>query len=159
MERYVPSEHVCSLPSHLSKHTHTHTYPCTCTCTQMHIQTHAHVHKCTYKHTQVRCILWSADDSHLISCSMDGAIYEWNVQACKRENESVLKGCSYTSLAITPDLRTTFAVGSDRTLKEIILQDSNVSTSHLCMYTYNAMCILVLKVESLNFSSVMLYPD
>ena len=57
---------------------------------------------------------------------MDGAVYEWNVQECKREGESVLKSCSYTSLAITPDLRTTFAVGSDCTLKEIILAESNV---------------------------------
>ena len=57
---------------------------------------------------------------------MDGAVYEWNVQECKREGESVLKSCSYTSLALTPDLRTTFAVGSDRTLKEIILAESNV---------------------------------
>ena len=57
---------------------------------------------------------------------MDGAVYEWNVQECKREGESVLKSCSYTSLALTPDLRTTFAVGSDCTLKEIILAESNV---------------------------------
>ena len=75
---------------------------------------------------QVRCIRWSPDDSRLISCSMDGAVYEWNVQECKREGESVLKSCSYTSLALTPDLRTTFAVGSDCTLKEIILAESNV---------------------------------
>ncbi len=81
-------------------------------------------------HIQVRCILWSQDDSRLVSCSMDGAIYEWNVQACKRENENVLKGCSYTSLAITADLKTTFAVGSDRTLKEINLPESNV---HRCI--------------------------
>ena len=57
---------------------------------------------------------------------MDGAVYEWNVQECKREGESVLKSCGYTSLALTPDLRTTFAVGSDCTLKEIILAESNV---------------------------------
>ena len=71
--------------------------------------------------------MWSSDDTRLVSCSMDGAIYEWNVQAFKRERECVLKTCSYTSLAMTPDLRTTFAVGNDHTLKEIILQDSNVS--------------------------------
>ena len=82
---------------------------------------------------QVRCIRWSQDDSRLISCSMDGAIYEWNVQACKRENENVLKGCSYTSLAITADLKTTFAVGSDRTLKEINLPESNVNIAILCV--------------------------
>ena len=71
--------------------------------------------------------MWNPDDTRLISCSMDGAIYEWNVQSFKREKECVLKTCSYTSVALTPDLRTTFAVGNDHTLKEIILQDSNVS--------------------------------
>ena len=57
---------------------------------------------------------------------MDGAVYEWNVTSYKREGESVLKSCSYTSVAVSPDSRTTFAVGSDRTLKEIC--DSQVNT-------------------------------
>ena len=65
---------------------------------------------------------------------MDGAVYEWNVQECKRERECVLKSCSYTSLAVTPDLRTTFAVGSDGTLKEIVLADANVSTLYKWPY-------------------------
>jgi len=78
---------------------------------------------------QVRCIKWSPDDSHLLSCSMDGAVYDWSVQACKREREYILKSCSYTSLAFTADLKTTFAVGSDRTLNQINLQDSSVSCS------------------------------
>ena len=56
---------------------------------------------------------------------MDGAVYEWNVTSYKREGESVLKSCSYTSVAVSPDSRTTFAVGSDRTLKEIC--DSQVN--------------------------------
>ena len=55
----------------------------------------------------------------MISCGMDGAVYEWNVTSYKREGESVLKSCSYTSVTVSPDSRTTFAVGSDRTLKEI----------------------------------------
>ena len=50
---------------------------------------------------------------------MDGAVYEWNVYTGKRDGESVLKSCSYTGVAVSPDGRTTFAVGSDRTLKEI----------------------------------------
>lgn len=70
-------------------------------------------------------MIWSQDDSKIISCGMDGAVYEWNVTSYKREGESVLKSCSYTSVAVSPDSRTTFAVGSDRTLKEIC--DSQVS--------------------------------
>ena len=50
---------------------------------------------------------------------MDGAVYEWDTFTGKRVGESVLKSCSYTSVAITPDGKTTFAVGSDKTLKEV----------------------------------------
>ena len=61
---------------------------------------------------------------------MDGAIYEWNVLACRREKECVLKTCAYTSISLSPDLRSTFAVGTDHTLKEIILAEANVSTTN-----------------------------
>lgn len=27
---------------------------------------------------KIRCLLWSADDNKLISCGMDGAVYEWD---------------------------------------------------------------------------------
>ncbi|XP_072366701.1 cilia- and flagella-associated protein 57 [Scyliorhinus torazame] len=68
---------------------------------------------------KIRAIIWNPDDSKLISCGMDGAVYEWNTLTGKRESECVLKSCSYTGLCITPDSKTIFAVGSDRTLKEI----------------------------------------
>merc|ERR1719494_349160 len=68
---------------------------------------------------KVRSVMWTQDDSRIISCGMDGAVYEWNVYTCKREGEVVLKSCSYTSVTVSPDGKTTFAVGSDRTLKEI----------------------------------------
>ena len=67
---------------------------------------------------------------------MDGAVYEWNVQAAKREKECVLKSCSYTSVSLSPDLRTTFAVGSDRTLKELVLADSQVTHMHTCTHAH-----------------------
>ncbi|XP_070976350.1 cilia- and flagella-associated protein 57 [Oncorhynchus clarkii lewisi] len=68
---------------------------------------------------KVRAIVWSTDDSRLVSCGMDGAVYEWNTLNSKRESESVLKSCSYTGVAISPDAKTIFAVGTDCTLKEI----------------------------------------
>lgn len=68
---------------------------------------------------KVRCIVWSADDSRIVSCGMDGAVYEWDSFSGKRIGESVLKSCSYTGVAVTPDGKTTFATGSDKTLKEI----------------------------------------
>ena len=75
---------------------------------------------------QVRCIKWSSDDTRIVSCSMDGAVYEWNILSGRREKECVVKSCSYTCLALTSDLRTTFVVSSDYTLNEMILADSNV---------------------------------
>ncbi|XP_055986867.1 cilia- and flagella-associated protein 57 [Sorex fumeus] len=68
---------------------------------------------------KVRSIAWSTDDSKLISCGTDGAVYEWNLSAGKRETECVLKSCSYYSVTISPDGKCIFAVGSDQTLKEI----------------------------------------
>ncbi|XP_031663144.1 cilia- and flagella-associated protein 57 isoform X1 [Oncorhynchus kisutch] len=68
---------------------------------------------------KVRAIVWSTDDSRLVSCGMDGAVYEWNTLNSKRESESVLKSCSYTGVTISPDAKTIFAVGTDCTLKEI----------------------------------------
>ena len=62
---------------------------------------------------------------------MDGAVYEWNVWNQKREGESVLKSCSYTSVSVSPDSKTVFAVGSDRSIKEIT--DGQVSTFNTCM--------------------------
>ncbi|MBN3302205.1 CFA57 protein, partial [Amia calva] len=68
---------------------------------------------------KVRAVAWSEDDSRLVSCGMDGAVYEWNTLTSKRESESVLKSCSYTGVTLSPDAKTVFAVGTDCTLKEI----------------------------------------
>lgn len=74
---------------------------------------------------KVKQLIWSNDDSKLISCGMDGAVYEWETATGKRTGESVLKNCSYSSISINPEARNIFAVGSDRKLKEIA--DSQVS--------------------------------
>ncbi|KAM7402726.1 hypothetical protein PAMP_017940 [Pampus punctatissimus] len=68
---------------------------------------------------KVRAIEWSLDDSRLVSCGMDGAVYEWSTQTGKRGSESVLKSCSYTGVSFSSDCRTILAVGTDFTLKEI----------------------------------------
>uniref|UniRef100_A0A3Q4MYG6 Cilia and flagella associated protein 57 n=1 Tax=Neolamprologus brichardi TaxID=32507 RepID=A0A3Q4MYG6_NEOBR len=69
-------------------------------------------------------IEWSLDDSRVVSCGVDGAVYEWNTQSGKRESECVLKSCSYTGVAFSSDCKTILAVGTDLTLKEI--QDCQV---------------------------------
>ncbi|KAM7099461.1 cilia- and flagella-associated protein 57 [Molossus nigricans] len=68
---------------------------------------------------KIRSVVWNADDSKLISCGTDGAVYEWNLSTGKRETECVLKSCSYNCVTISPDSKIIFAVGSDHTLKEI----------------------------------------
>ena len=68
---------------------------------------------------KVKSVIWSMDDQKIVSCGMDGAVYEWDPFSSKRLGEYVLKSCSYTGVTITPDGKTTFAVGSDKTLKEI----------------------------------------
>ncbi|XP_062412142.1 cilia- and flagella-associated protein 57-like [Sardina pilchardus] len=68
---------------------------------------------------KVRSIIWSGDDSRLVSCGMDGAVYEWNTLTGQRETESVLKSCSYTGISLSPDSKSIFVVGTDFTLKEI----------------------------------------
>ncbi|VDP24511.1 unnamed protein product [Schistosoma mattheei] len=83
---------------------------------------------------KIRSIIWSDDDHKLISCGLDGAVYEWDTQKGTRMNENVLKSCSYTSVAVSQDAKTVYAVGSDKTLKEI--SDSQIvreiqSTDHL----------------------------
>ncbi|CAJ1051853.1 cilia- and flagella-associated protein 57 isoform X1 [Xyrichtys novacula] len=73
---------------------------------------------------KVHGVEWRQDDSQLVSCGVDGAVYEWNIQTGKRESESVLKSCSYTGVAFSADYKTILAVGTDLTLKEI--QDCQV---------------------------------
>ncbi len=61
-----------------------------------------------------------------MSCCTEGAVYEWNVFNGKREKEYVLKGCAFSCVSSSPDLKSVFAVGSDHMLKELSLADSQV---------------------------------
>ena len=73
---------------------------------------------------KVRSMCWSADDSKMVSCGVDGAVYEWSMKDFKRAGEHVLKACNYSAVTCTPDGKNMFAVGSDKKIKEIM--DSNV---------------------------------
>ncbi|TRY85109.1 hypothetical protein DNTS_023049 [Danionella cerebrum] len=68
---------------------------------------------------KVRGVVFSADDSRLVSCGMDGAVYEWNTLSGALETDSVLKTSSYTGVAVSPDGKTFFAVATDCALREI----------------------------------------
>ncbi|ORY53582.1 WD40 repeat-like protein [Rhizoclosmatium globosum] len=86
---------------------------------------------------KVRSIHWSPDDSKIVTAGMDGAIYDWVLKdmgtgiaggaggnggngGIKREGESILKSCSYSCAVASPDGKSIYAVGSDKTLKEIV---------------------------------------
>ncbi|NWQ73156.1 CFA57 protein, partial [Columbina picui] len=68
---------------------------------------------------KIQAVKWSSDDAKLFSCDTRGAVYEWNLSTGERESECVLKSCIYSSIAPSSDAKIIFAVGSDRTLKEI----------------------------------------
>ena len=67
---------------------------------------------------------FSSDDRVLVTCGDDGAIYEWDVSNHgKRKNELVIKQCAYNDVCLTDDPEeddlVTYAVGSDKTIKQI----------------------------------------
>ncbi|RKP18864.1 WD40 repeat-like protein, partial [Rozella allomycis CSF55] len=68
---------------------------------------------------KVKALCWCMNDQVLISGGQDGAVYEWNVVSGKRQNENVLKSCSYYSLARDSNLNCTYAVGSDCVMRVI----------------------------------------
>lgn len=76
--------------------------------------------RCAQGHQgEVTSLCWSADDLKLVSCADNGSVYEWNVSDGDRTHEVVVKTCSFSYLTLSPDSHTLYAVGSDRTLKQI----------------------------------------
>ncbi|KAL7748950.1 Cilia- and flagella-associated protein 57 [Sorochytrium milnesiophthora] len=69
---------------------------------------------------KIKSLHWSWDDSKLVSCGIDGAVYTWNVRDQKRENEYIQKGTMYHSAICGGDSdKTMYLVGSDKLLKEV----------------------------------------
>jgi WD40 repeat protein len=68
---------------------------------------------------KIKSLYWSLDDNFIVSAGTEGAIYTWNVRELKRENEYILKSCSYTSAVCSGNGRVVYAVGSDKLLKEV----------------------------------------
>ncbi len=44
---------------------------------------------------KVRSLAWSIDDTHLVSCGTEGAVYQWKLRTFKRDRENVLKVSSH----------------------------------------------------------------
>ncbi|KAJ8258858.1 hypothetical protein COCON_G00178700, partial [Conger conger] len=71
-------------------------------------------------------LVWTEDDSRLVSRGMDGVVYTWDTQSGELESECTHKSCQYTNFCLSPDGETMYAVGTDCTIKEI--QDSQIIT-------------------------------
>ncbi|KAJ3194367.1 Cilia- and flagella-associated protein 57 [Irineochytrium annulatum] len=69
---------------------------------------------------KVRSICWSQDDSKLVSCGLDGNVFDWNISSLKREGEVAGKGVLFTSACYTTDAKTIYAVGSDGVVKILV---------------------------------------
>eukprot|EP00392_Amoebophrya_sp_AT5.2_P006933 g6945.t1 len=73
---------------------------------------------------KARAVAWTHDDSAIVSCGMDGGVYEYNMfEEAHRSTDWVQKGVSFTSVAVATDpatLGNTFYIcGSDRQLREV----------------------------------------
>ncbi|CAI9739343.1 ciliaflagella57-likeassociated and flagella-associated 57-like [Octopus vulgaris] len=68
---------------------------------------------------KVKTTAWFMDDNHLLSCGLDGAVYDWELKTGKRIGQCVLKSCAYNDVVYNPETKNVYAVGSDHSLKEI----------------------------------------
>ncbi|XP_065185398.1 cilia- and flagella-associated protein 57-like [Sycon ciliatum] len=78
---------------------------------------------------KIRGLQWSPDDRTLISCGLDGGVYEWLIDEGKRNGECVTKGHHYSSLLYTSDLKNILVVAADSSIKEISAKTSEVQRS------------------------------
>ncbi|PRP75547.1 WD repeat-containing protein 65 [Planoprotostelium fungivorum] len=78
---------------------------------------------------KVKSVFWSPDDLRLVTCGLDGAVYEWLLKDFKRISENVQKTCLYSSAVCLEDSHTIYATGSDKKLKELV--DGEVTNSFL----------------------------
>ena len=99
------------------------------------------------KHGKVRALVWSEDDSVLVSAGWDGAV-EWKLFEKNSEKmhgqEINIKAINFSSVLVTPDIRETegraiYTVSSNRQLKEIVDSearrslDTGLLISQLCL--------------------------
>ncbi|GAB1607289.1 cilia- and flagella-associated protein 57-like [Argonauta hians] len=72
---------------------------------------------------RVRSTAWYLDDNNLISCGLDGAVYDWELSTGKRIGQCVLKSTAYKDVVVNSETKNFYAVGSDHSMKEIYESD------------------------------------
>lgn len=96
---------------------------------------------------RVRSLTWMADDTRLVSCGIDGAIYSWSItdlmepnqNGYRRDGETITKACTYTSVVALPDGSAVYAVGTDKMFKE--LRDNQIAREVPSVVALTQLCI------------------
>ncbi|KAJ1523827.1 hypothetical protein ONE63_010385 [Megalurothrips usitatus] len=68
---------------------------------------------------EIKRMIWTPDDLKLISCGLEGAVYEWEVATGSRISEVITKSCGYSDICVTTDGKSIYSVGSDGYIKEM----------------------------------------
>ncbi|KND01929.1 uncharacterized protein SPPG_02436 [Spizellomyces punctatus DAOM BR117] len=74
---------------------------------------------------KIRSIAWSPDDTRILSCGMDGVVYDWDVRGSKKMGEVRVQGVVFLGAVVTPDAKLVYCVGGDGVLREV--SDGHVS--------------------------------
>ncbi|KAJ3005699.1 Cilia- and flagella-associated protein 57 [Thoreauomyces humboldtii] len=69
--------------------------------------------------SKIRSISWSMDDTRIISCGLDGVVYDWSLKTMKKESELVVPNVVFNQAIYTPDVKLAYAIGSDAILREL----------------------------------------
>ena len=88
---------------------------------------------------KVRSLFWMPpDDIRLISVGMDGAVFDWSLKDCRKENDFVIKSAHYTSVTAgspAPAASASpliWAVAGDRKLREFEASSLHSGAQHEC---------------------------
>ena len=72
---------------------------------------------------RVKSVFWNVDDTKIVSCGVDGAVYEWTPKEFQRQKEHVKKGTEYGCVVGSPDGENAYAVGLDAVTKTNALRE------------------------------------
>ncbi|CAH0564937.1 unnamed protein product [Brassicogethes aeneus] len=104
----------------------------------------------TYKghNGRIKGLSWAAEDRILGSCGTEGAVYEWDVGNSMRINEVIIKSNSFYDCAMTSNGKSTYAVGNDGRLRELVA--SNI-TRDVAISSDSLDCVVLSQLDSMIF--------
>ena len=91
--------------------------------------------------SQVHGLAWSVDDLCLVTCSVEGRVYEWRVHGGKRHAECIIKVDGYVGLALPDSDRCPVYATTATTLREI-------DGSQVFISFWGRSCLWVSRVQS-----------